>query len=360
VGVGLLHRVHDSVAEVSRACAELARAVEDTRERIEEAERATPVWPTAPEPLPAAAEPVDQWIHEQATQRYLDDVAAYHRLCDRLQSVIDDAQDDLVAARHRFAAACEVATNHLLAPPSGPQWTWDRDMMARANTDLADAFATGDVQLINSHAQIAGSSYAMSTLTRGLWNAVTGTVETAADAVTGAANAVWDAFDSIGTGFGLGRPVDPEPHFEGIDITVDPAYPLDGANRAMTIAAELAWSVALAGGTKAAVDELLLRSDNRALLEMLSFMRSIRGDTGMYGLTPLTTRRADELGEIWVGVGYRVASDGRTMVSADGLRQYRPASWKKDLGFYQANFEWRTLPAGDWHNNGHAVIVDLP
>lgn len=38
------------------------------------------------------------------------------------------------------------------------------------------------------------------------------------------------------------------------------------------------------------------------------------------------------------GAGYKVASDGKTLVSSDGLRVYRPPSFKPRLGKWQANF----------------------
>lgn len=48
------------------------------------------------------------------------------------------------------------------------------------------------------------------------------------------------------------------------------------------------------------------------------------------------------MGKAWVGDGYRVASDVKTLVSADSLRTYRPPSSKSssyaETGV-QANFE---------------------
>jgi len=49
--------------------------------------------------------------------------------------------------------------------------------------------------------------------------------------------------------------------------------------------------------------------------------------------------RAQQIGEAWVGDGYRVASDGVTLVSKDGLRVYRPPTFKPKLGTVQANLE---------------------
>ncbi|MCW6005385.1 hypothetical protein K1W54_12445 [Micromonospora sp. CPCC 205371] len=79
---------------------------------------------------------------------------------------------------------------------------------------------------------------------------------------------------------------------------------------------------------------------------------------GNFGLGSGTRGQADEAGKAWVGEGYRVASDGKTLVSADGLRQYRPPSFKPRLGITQANFEQRFVPQGQWQSNGHLDILD--
>ena len=56
------------------------------------------------------------------------------------------------------------------------------------------------------------------------------------------------------------------------------------------------------------------------------------------------------------GKGYTVASDAKTLLSADGLRQYRSPAYKPNLGRTQANFEWRSVPRGAWDSNGHLDI----
>ncbi len=56
------------------------------------------------------------------------------------------------------------------------------------------------------------------------------------------------------------------------------------------------------------------------------------------------------------GPGSRVASDGKTMISADGLKQFGPPSLKPQLNKEQANFEWRQSPGGPWVGNGHLDI----
>lgn len=52
-----------------------------------------------------------------------------------------------------------------------------------------------------------------------------------------------------------------------------------------------------------------------------------------------------------------IVEDGKTLVSADGLRQYRPPSMKPNLGIKQANFEQRLIPQGQWQSNGHLDII---
>ena len=90
-------------------------------------------------------------------------------------------------------------------------------------------------------------------------------------------------------------------------------------------------------------------------------VRDASAGKGNFGLGTGTASQATRAGESWVGDGYRVASDGKTLVSSDGLRAFRPPSWKPNLGKYQANFEhWvdgqvRGEPMG----NGHFDVTDL-
>ena len=65
-----------------------------------------------------------------------------------------------------------------------------------------------------------------------------------------------------------------------------------------------------------------------------------------------------ELGHAWVGVNHTIASDGKTLVSADGLRQFKSPSFKPRLGITQANLEWRNIARGQWQGNGHLDITD--
>lgn len=81
---------------------------------------------------------------------------------------------------------------------------------------------------------------------------------------------------------------------------------------------------------------------------------------GNFGLGSGTASQATRAGESWVGEGYRIASDGKTLVSRDGLRTFRPPSWKPDLGKYQANFSyWIGERVGKPFGNGHLDITDM-
>ena len=87
-------------------------------------------------------------------------------------------------------------------------------------------------------------------------------------------------------------------------------------------------------------------------------LRSAAQGKGNFGLGNAKAEMSDRLGQAWVGKNSTLASDGRTLVSQDGLRQYRPSSFKPNLGRAQANFEQRSVPKGQWQSNGHLDIVN--
>ena len=89
----------------------------------------------------------------------------------------------------------------------------------------------------------------------------------------------------------------------------------------------------------------------------IGILRDAAKGKGNFGLGQATAQDAGRLGEAWVGKGYTVASDGKTLISADGLRQFRPPSFKPRLGIQQSNFEQRLQPEGRWQSNGHLDIV---
>ena len=86
-------------------------------------------------------------------------------------------------------------------------------------------------------------------------------------------------------------------------------------------------------------------------------LRAAASGKGNFGVGGATTEQAQAAGKAWVGEGATLASDGKTLVSADQLRQYRPPSFKPDLGRVQANLEWRLRTSGQWHGNAHIDIT---
>jgi filamentous hemagglutinin len=96
--------------------------------------------------------------------------------------------------------------------------------------------------------------------------------------------------------------------------------------------------------------------------EQSGILRAAARGKGNFGVGSATAREADDLGRAWVGEGYTVASDGKTLVSESGLRQYRPPSYKPKRGSYQANFEQRFegQRSNRWQGNAHLDITDLP
>ena len=93
------------------------------------------------------------------------------------------------------------------------------------------------------------------------------------------------------------------------------------------------------------------------LANEIGILRDAARGKGNFGLGSASAQDAARLGEAWVGKGYTVASDGKTLISADGLRQFRPPSYKPRLGIEQSNFEQRLQPSGQWQSNGHLDIV---
>jgi hypothetical protein len=79
---------------------------------------------------------------------------------------------------------------------------------------------------------------------------------------------------------------------------------------------------------------------------------------GNFGLGESNLGDAMQAGRSWVGNGYITASDGKTLISADGLRQFRPPTFKPRLGKIQANFERRNINKGPWQGNGHLDVIE--
>jgi hypothetical protein len=98
------------------------------------------------------------------------------------------------------------------------------------------------------------------------------------------------------------------------------------------------------------------------LAEQSATLRAASAGKGNFGLGSASQADANVLGRAWVGDGYQVASDGKTLISSNGMRQFRPASWKPNLGRAQANFEQRFEGqlSTQWQGNGHLDISDWP
>lgn len=112
----------------------------------------------------------------------------------------------------------------------------------------------------------------------------------------------------------------------------------------------------------------ILKSDGAAaaggasqLARDIGILRDAAKGKGNFGLGSASKADAENIGKSWVGDGYRTASDGQTLISRDGLRQYRPPSAKPNSRHAptgtQANFEQRSVPEGQWQSNGHLDIT---
>jgi hypothetical protein len=117
-------------------------------------------------------------------------------------------------------------------------------------------------------------------------------------------------------------------------------------------AAEAAEAMEAAGGVEAAATAGLTDAEASGALRLAA------AGKGNFGIGSATAAEADELGRAWVGRNYRFASDGKTLLSEDGLRQYRPPSYKPTLEKAQANLEQRWERSGQWQANGHLDITD--
>jgi RHS repeat-associated protein len=92
------------------------------------------------------------------------------------------------------------------------------------------------------------------------------------------------------------------------------------------------------------------------MARLSGILREAAAGKGNFGIGEASAGEAAELGDAWVGPGARTASDGVTKVSADGLRVYRPPSFKPSFGKVQANLEQKAVPGGQPISNGHLDI----
>jgi hypothetical protein len=85
-----------------------------------------------------------------------------------------------------------------------------------------------------------------------------------------------------------------------------------------------------------------------------------RAEQGNFGLGEGTLSQANRAGESWVGEGAHWSSGGKALISRDGLRQWRPPTYKPNWDNFQSNFQWRWEPNGEWQGNGHFTVTDMP
>ncbi|MFF1828256.1 RHS repeat-associated core domain-containing protein [Paenarthrobacter sp. NPDC058040] len=122
------------------------------------------------------------------------------------------------------------------------------------------------------------------------------------------------------------------------------------------VALGIAGSVGAGAGGKAGIDA----PGDSGWAKASGILRSASTGKGNFGLGEATSAVDAQAGKAWVGEGARLARDGKTWVSSDGLRQWRPPTEKPRLGKVQSNYEERYQPSGQWQSNGHLDIVDLP
>ena len=117
---------------------------------------------------------------------------------------------------------------------------------------------------------------------------------------------------------------------------------------------------ALRGAKKTKQDSDSKVKTPKDFAKLSGILRDATKGKGNFNLGSANKEQALSMGKAWVGKDYRVASDGRTLISKDGLRQFRPPSPKKSSRAttgVQANFQRREFPDGNWTHNGHLIIL---
>ncbi len=81
---------------------------------------------------------------------------------------------------------------------------------------------------------------------------------------------------------------------------------------------------------------------------------NVSNTKGNFGIGKYTKNQTDDLGKAWVGDGAKLSSDGKSLISADGLKKYRFPAYKVKVNKTQANLEWRSSVNDNWFggNNG--------
>ncbi|HEX9502998.1 MAG TPA: hypothetical protein VF974_01585 [Patescibacteria group bacterium] len=131
------------------------------------------------------------------------------------------------------------------------------------------------------------------------------------------------------------------------DFMANPMAFLDGGEEFELMRAALGLSEGVKG-----MEEM------KQLANDMGWLREASEGRGNYTLGDATAVESDRLGKIWVGDNYRIASDGKTLVSQDGTHVYMPPSAKPNSPYattgVQSNFE--ILENGKKLGNGHVNI----
>lgn len=81
---------------------------------------------------------------------------------------------------------------------------------------------------------------------------------------------------------------------------------------------------------------------------------------GLIGVRRRNGRSGRPTGELWAGQGCRVTRNGRTLVSRNGMRTYRPPALKRGKCIYQTNFEnWIGEREGRSDGNHQQLMTDM-
>lgn len=111
--------------------------------------------------------------------------------------------------------------------------------------------------------------------------------------------------------------------------------------------------------SEAAVEELIGAEEGAATARFSAMLRDAARGKGNFEVGTATSKEAEALGRAWVGEDATLSKSGKAWVSKDGLRQYRPGSFKPNQGKVQANLEWRPRAEGKFLGNAHIDIVDI-
>jgi hypothetical protein len=91
-------------------------------------------------------------------------------------------------------------------------------------------------------------------------------------------------------------------------------------------------------------------------------LRDAAKGKGNFTVGSATQEQAHAMGMAWVGDGATLSKSGNAWLSADGLRAYRPMSFKEGMGVWRVNLETRVpgqVSRGPI-SNAHIDILDPP